>query len=47
MAIIKLIKNANIVTRIWMNDANRAYKNSQYKTHINLNTSFKSIEIKN
>jgi len=28
-----------------MNDANRAYKNRQYKTHINLNKSFKSIEI--
>ena len=30
-----------------MNDANRTYKNRQYKTHINLNKSFKSIEINN
>jgi len=28
-----------------MNDANRAYKNRKFKTHINLNKSFKSIEI--
>jgi len=27
-----------------MNDANRAHKNRQYKTHINLNKSFKNIE---
>jgi len=30
-----------------MNDANRAYRNRLYKTHINLNKPFKSIEIKN
>jgi hypothetical protein len=30
-----------------MNDANRAYKNRQYKTHINLDKSFESIEINN
>ena len=53
MTMIQFMKNANIVTRIWiklkveMNDANRAYKNRQYKTHINLNKSFKSIEKKN
>ena len=28
-----------------MNDAYRAYKNRQYKTHVYLNKSFKSIEI--
>ena len=30
-----------------MNDANRAYRNRQYKAHINSNKSFKSIEINN
>ncbi len=30
-----------------MNDANRAYKNRHYKTHISLNKSFKSIESNN
>ena len=30
-----------------MNDANRAYKNRQYKTQIKLNKSFESIEIDN
>ncbi len=29
-----------------MDDADRAYKNRQYKSYINLNKSFKSIEIK-
>ncbi len=35
-------KNLN---EVGMNDANRAYKNRLYKTHIILNKSFKSIEI--
>ncbi len=35
----------NNLNELGMNDANRAYKN--YKTHINLNKSFKSIEINN
>jgi hypothetical protein len=35
-------KNLN---QLGMNDANRAYKNRQYKTHVYLNKSFKSIEI--
>ncbi len=30
-----------------MNDANRAYKNILYNTHINLKKQFKSIEINN
>ena len=34
-------KNLN---ELGMNDAKRAYKNIQYKTHINLNKSFKSID---
>ena len=35
-------KNLN---ELGMNDANRAFKNRLYKKHINLNKSFKSIEI--
>jgi len=35
----------NNLNELGMNDDNRAYKN--YKTHINLNKSFKSIEINN
>ncbi len=37
-------KNLNELGR---NDTNRAYKNRQYKTRINSNKSFKSIEINN
>ena len=37
-------KNLN---ELGMNDANRACMNILYKTHINLNRSFKSIEINN
>jgi len=37
-------KNLN---ELGMNDANRAYKNRQYKTQIKLNKSFESIEIDN
>ncbi len=37
-------KNLN---ELGMNDGNRAYKNILCKTHINLNKSFKSIEINN
>ena len=37
-------KNLNI---LGMNDANRTCKNIKYKTYINLNKSFKSIEINN
>jgi hypothetical protein len=37
-------KNLN---ELGMNDANRAYKNILFKTHIRLNKSFKSIEISN
>ena len=35
-------KNLN---QLGVNDANRAYKNKQFKTHIYLNRSFKSIVI--
>ena len=37
-------KNLN---ELGMNDAKRGYTNIQYKTHINLNKSLKSIEINN
>jgi len=37
-------KNLN---ELGMNDANRAYKNRLFKTHIRLNKSFESIEINN
>ena len=36
-----------ILKELGMNDADRAHKNRQYKTHIHLNKSFKSIEINN
>jgi len=35
------------LNELGMNDANRAYKNRQYKTHINLNKKLKCIEINN
>ena len=37
----------NKLNELEMNDANRAYKNRLYRTHINLNKSFKIIEINN
>ena len=37
-------KNLN---KLGINDANRAYKNRQYKTHIIFNKPFKSIQINN
>ena len=37
----------NNLNKLLMNDANRAYKNIHFKTHISLNKSFKSIESNN
>jgi len=36
----------NNLKELGMNDANRVYNNRQYKTHINLNKSFKGIGTK-
>jgi len=48
MTMIKLEKceycNKNL-NELGMKDANRAYKNILYKTHINLNKSIKNFEI--
>ena len=39
-------RNRNL-KELGVNDANRAYKNKQYKKNLNLNKSFKGIEINN